>query len=242
MLQRSFLYVKNALYIQWDVRWEDTEEVKAKDSWWPEKGLSPGEDTFRGTLHPRVWMSLPQCRSNELFLKCVCLSIHPLPELKAKTWRAVMKLGFINGWEHLSPARLELFSSQRSISCCPTLARENLGHAEQLLLLHLNYKNKDSKIVLSCRHIAFSFTSLWQLLSTGLFRENTIWPGCGKIQQHTLVPEFVDYNPWKLLIFLSKYATPLKAKIFLNDVLFIEKMRSGTTFIQLLLKKKNKIK
>lgn len=50
MFQHGFLYVTNALYVQWDVSPEHTGEVKAKEARWPEKGLSPGADTF-GVLH-----------------------------------------------------------------------------------------------------------------------------------------------------------------------------------------------
>lgn len=131
----------------------------------------------QGYLHPWVWMFFHQCRPNGLFLSCAHQSLN---------WKQrpdKLQRSFINGWEHLSLARLALFSSQRrTISCHPTLSRENLGQAEQPLLLHLNWKNKDSKTVLSCGHSAFSFTSLWQLLCTGLFRENTIWPECGEIR------------------------------------------------------------
>lgn len=160
----------------------------------------------------------PQHGSNKLFLNLTCQSTRPLPEWKAKNQRAVTKPGFINGREPLSWVLSYFLHRGEQV---PISAKENSGHTWQLLLFHLNHKNRKPNCT-SCRHVAFSFTSLWHLSSTGLFRENTIWPAHGEMWQHTAVPAFVDCNPWGLLIFLSKYGTLGKAKIFLNNALFLE--------------------
>lgn len=147
---------------------------------------------FRG---PWVWTFPPVQINWTIFILCMPKHL-PFASTESRDLTSCDE-AWLHYWLRASLSGLPgaIFFIEKNQLLLSHFGKRNLGHAEQFLLLRLNRKSKDSKIVLSCRQAALSSTSLWQLLSTGLFRENTIWPGCGKIQWHTLVPDFVEFNP-----------------------------------------------